>query len=46
MNKYTCTADKTPFTTCQRTVAGRAVSRNRNNAKLRRYIRRHGIAVA
>jgi hypothetical protein len=43
--KYIYTIDKTPFSTCKRTIAGREAHRCIDNGKTRRHIRRHKIAV-
>lgn len=42
---YIYTTDKTPYSTCKRTVKGREAHRSKNTGKVRRYVRRHKVAV-
>lgn len=45
-DKYVYTIDKTPYSTCKRTINGKEVHRAKNNGKTRRHIRRHRVAMA
>ena len=45
-SSYLYTTDKTPFSTCKRTVKGREVHRCKNTGKARRHIRRHRVVMA